>query len=494
MPWPHLSRQDLQGTVQYTQLLHQIIVKRLGLGLWQQTTDYVVPPDDEDEYYSDGYGGINYPDLPAPEHPTSTTIFSNAIYLMDQARALQSSSAASAEVLHALEEVLPSLLAVLEQCHLEQQYYDHGGYDDDEVQDWDAFKGRQGEGHDGSEEEAQEQEGWEDEYWSRYEELLYKEVATVLGDGGHACSARLWQLLGEGDMLSDKGYDELLLVAAKMQHLLSCMGMSVPVSAETQINTHSRYPYYDRFEAVAVQGVDTAAAITTLVQLLGEQVTSLLAAWHSEDGGQEGMQQAAGQGSSTAAQEPAADYLPGSISALTHCLMQLGKGSAQRRKCILQAEGLLPSVVSMLTTPELTGGGLWLLRALLLGGAGSMLKAMQRILVSKQDVLHALVAMMKEQALDGSDRDAEGSQQAADVDMLLDVISLLRTLVEGNTAAQLAVAQLPGCCAVLAQLLGSDDAEVAGEAAEMLAALQHGNSQVQELVRQATRGVTLDLA
>jgi hypothetical protein len=85
-------------------------------------------------------------------------------------------------------------------------------------------------------------------------------------------------------------------------------------------------------------------------------------------------------------------YVPRSIRALTHCLMELGKGSAHYSVCILKAMGCCqPVVVSMLSARELSGNGLGLLRALVMEGSDGMQKAMQRTLVPKQDVLRAVV-------------------------------------------------------------------------------------------------------
>ncbi len=70
-------------------------------------------------------------------------------------------------------------------------------------------------------------------------------------------------------------------------------------------------------------------------------------------------------------------------------------------------------------------------------------------------------------------------------------MKLLRLLVKGNGRAQLAVAQHPEWCRVqaLVGLLG----KVGNEAAETLAVLQHGNAEVQGLVKEVTRGSSMQL-
>jgi hypothetical protein len=72
-------------------------------------------------------------------------------------------------------------------------------------------------------------------------------------------------------------------------------------------------------------------------------------------------------------------------------------------------------------------------------------------------------------------------------------LQVLRTLVLGNAAAQLALALLPGAAAALVALLGHEEGEVANKAAETLAALQHDSEEARGLVRAAGRGVELRL-
>ena len=74
-----------------------------------------------------------------------------------------------------------------------------------------------------------------------------------------------------------------------------------------------------------------------------------------------------------------------------------------------------------------------------------------------------------------------------------EVLKLLRLLVKDNGRAQLAVAQHPGAVQVLVGLLGSAEGDVGNEAAETLAVLQHGNAEVQALVKEVAKGSSMQL-
>jgi hypothetical protein len=84
-------------------------------------------------------------------------------------------------------------------------------------------------------------------------------------------------------------------------------------------------------------------------------------------------------------------------------------------------------------------------------------------------------------------------QQREESAVVLQVVVLVRMVVLGNDAAQLAVARVPGMCAALVQLLSCEEVEVADEAAETLAALQHDSSEAQQLVLAASKRVPLRL-
>lgn len=73
------------------------------------------------------------------------------------------------------------------------------------------------------------------------------------------------------------------------------------------------------------------------------------------------------------------------------------------------------------------------------------------------------------------------------------VLELLRGLVVDNEESQQWLAEVPGAITAMVQLLGSEDSDVGNVAAETLAVLQQGGPAVRVAVRQAGRGVVLEL-
>ena len=139
---------------------------------------------------------------------------------------------------------------------------------------------------------------------------------------------------------------------------------------------------------------------------------------------------------------------------------------------VLENVHVLPAISGMLTQPMLATTGLQLLNAL----AHSQPDA-QDLAVGQPGLLQSLVGLL-------------GTGEEGQVVL---VLQLLRTLVLGNAATQLVLARLPGAAAALVALLGSQEGEVANEAAETLAALQHDSNEARALVRAAARGVRMAL-
>jgi hypothetical protein len=90
-------------------------------------------------------------------------------------------------------------------------------------------------------------------------------------------------------------------------------------------------------------------------------------------------------------------------------------------------------------------------------------------------------------------RHLQGDAELLEGGVVMDVLRLLRVVVAGHEGCQLAVAQLPGAVASLVQLLGSGEGEVGNEAAVTLAVLQSGTEEVQQVVREASKGVQIVL-
>jgi hypothetical protein len=160
------------------------------------------------------------------------------------------------------------------------------------------------------------------------------------------------------------------------------------------------------------------------------------------------------------------------------CLEALARCDDEMRKDALHSVQRLPAAISsMLAAPELAGPGLDLLHVM----AGRQRKV-QGLLAGEPGLLQGLAGLLA------------GLAGGA---VKVRALQVLRTLVLGNAAAQLAFARLPGAGAAIAALLGSEEGgeegEVANEAAETLAVLQHDSEGARELVRAAARGVQLQL-
>jgi hypothetical protein len=155
------------------------------------------------------------------------------------------------------------------------------------------------------------------------------------------------------------------------------------------------------------------------------------------------------------------------------CLAALVQSNQLLQLAALENVHTLPAASSMLAQLHLQGAGLQLLQAL-----ASSLPAAQALVVGWAGLLAALVRLLG---------------PAGDTLQRVAALQVLRTLVLGNAAAQLALAQLPGAAAALVALLGGEEGEVANEAAETLAALQHDSEEARGLVQAAGRRVELRL-
>jgi hypothetical protein len=150
------------------------------------------------------------------------------------------------------------------------------------------------------------------------------------------------------------------------------------------------------------------------------------------------------------------------------CLQALARCDDEMRKDALHSVQRLPAAISsMLAAPELAGSGLDLLHVLT-----SRKRKFQVLLAGEPGLLQGLAGLLS------------GVAGGA---VKVRALQVLRTLVLGNAAAQLAFARLPGAAAAIVALLGSEREEVAGEAALVLAALQHDSADARAAVRAAAR-------
>jgi hypothetical protein len=270
---------------------------------------------------------------------------------------------------------------------------------------------------------------------------LHPERLSALGSAGTA--ACLWALLSRAEDEA-AGPPGLLAVAAE------CLGLMLML----------RLP-----AGLAPQEAGAAAGLAgTLCRLLGQQVPP-----GQEQGREREQEQAAAR---AAPQQPTA---LATAACLQHLAEQLPK---EQRLGILRRPGLLPAARSMLAQPGMAAAGLQLLQAL----ASSEPEA-QALAAGQPGLLQGLVGLLPLGPAAGDE--ARQTRVAA--------LQVLRMLVQGSAAAQLAVARLPGAAAALVALLGGEEGEVANEAAETLAALQHDSEEARALLREAGRGVGLGL-
>jgi hypothetical protein len=159
------------------------------------------------------------------------------------------------------------------------------------------------------------------------------------------------------------------------------------------------------------------------------------------------------------------------VQSVCSCLAAL---DADSQLAALETVHVLPAICALLGRAQAPEVGLELLALL-----ASPQPDAQQLVLEQPGLLEGLVAQLR-LPLDG------GTARSC--------CELLRLLVQDNAGMQLEVARSgSGAAAALAQLLGSEDSDVANEAAETLAVLQRGGGEAERLVREAGRGVALVL-
>jgi hypothetical protein len=212
----------------------------------------------------------------------------------------------------------------------------------------------------------------------------------------------------------------------------------------------------------ALLDVRAVSVPSGLAALTVSKLCRMLAAWLERVPGQSQAQQQEVDGSKAAIDV---------VCSIAACLGAVAGGSSSMQLTLLENVHVLPALSAMLRVSHLEGAAMKLLSQL----ATSIDRQGQGLVTRQQGLLAGLMPLLGHGVL------------------RCKVVVLLRTLVLANGAAQLAVARVPGMCAGLVQLLGCEEGEVADEAAEMLAALQHDSSEAQALVREAGRGMVMVL-
>jgi hypothetical protein len=245
---------------------------------------------------------------------------------------------------------------------------------------------------------------------------------NILLGGGYICPGdegmqRLWGLLCSGGSMGPAGL-QIGVAAAEVLALMEALGLTaIP------------------------EGTSTTAARTVagFARLLGRAAKQC------------GQAQAAGGSGARVGREAGEGSSCSTTGFVARVLASLARGDGAMQLAVLENVHVLPAISGMLTQPMLAATGLQLLQAL----AHSQPDA-QDLAVGQPGLLQSLVGLL-------------GTGEEGQVVL---VLQLLRTLVLGNAATQLVLARLPGAAAALVALLGSQEGEVANEAAETLAALQ----------------------
>jgi hypothetical protein len=168
--------------------------------------------------------------------------------------------------------------------------------------------------------------------------------------------------------------------------------------------------------------------------------------------------------------ESAVELVQGVIS----CLRALVGRDPDLRLVVLESVHVLPLITALLGRLALPGPALELLELLLAGGGQP---EAQRLAVGQPGLLQGLAGLLQQCGRATAVR----------------VARLLRLLAQGDPSSQLEVAKADGVVAALVGLLGARSEGVANEAAEALAVLQQGGGEAAGLVRQAGRGLRLEL-
>jgi hypothetical protein len=188
-------------------------------------------------------------------------------------------------------------------------------------------------------------------------------------------------------------------------------------------------------------------------------------------------------GSGPSGRSPAA----AAAQAVASCCLCLARGDASMQLVLLNSVQLVEAACGMLGQRGLAPAGLELLRALTRSNPEAQL-----LLVEQPTLVRALVGLLQAAAAAQEHRQEQAAATAAN-GHAIQASQLFRALAQGSANVQLALARTPAVVVALARLLGSEEGGVANDVAETLAGLQRGGGEVEQLVREALRSVSLAL-